>query len=222
MKKRVKIIVSGRVQGAAYRDTVERIAYELGITGTVRNLADGTVEVICESNDKSVAQFLNRIDIQRWPIIVKDMRKIRQRPTRTFKEFQVIGRDESNRDILERLDLGMNYMADMNEKQDKTIAVITSVSGDVKTMDGHIKTMDGHIMTMDGHIKTMDGHIKTMDSNMSGHFGRLDRKYGEFGKTTKGVARDIKAIRKTTRAVAPRPKKGLRKTTNRHRMASRT
>ena len=67
----------------------------------------------------------------------------------------------------------------------------------------------------------MDGHIKTMDSNMSGHFGRLDRKYGEFGKTMKGVARDIKAIRKTASAAAPRPKRAPRKAAIRHKAASR-
>ena len=37
--------VAGLVQGVGFRWTAQRIARSLGITGTVRNLPDGTVEL---------------------------------------------------------------------------------------------------------------------------------------------------------------------------------
>ena len=46
--QRVKIIVIGRVQGVFYRDSTRRKAKELGLAGTVRNLPDGSVEVVAE------------------------------------------------------------------------------------------------------------------------------------------------------------------------------
>jgi acylphosphatase len=38
-------LVSGRIQGVGFRDYVQRTATKLGVTGYVRNLDDGRVEV---------------------------------------------------------------------------------------------------------------------------------------------------------------------------------
>ena len=40
----VEVIVSGRVQGVGYREFARRSAERHGVTGFVRNRADGTVE----------------------------------------------------------------------------------------------------------------------------------------------------------------------------------
>jgi acylphosphatase len=45
-----RFLVSGRVQGVGYRAFVRRIAEPLGITGQVRNLPDGRVEVIARGS----------------------------------------------------------------------------------------------------------------------------------------------------------------------------
>ena len=40
-----RYLVTGLVQGVGFRWTAQRVARSLGITGTVRNLPDGTVEI---------------------------------------------------------------------------------------------------------------------------------------------------------------------------------
>ena len=57
MAKRYKI--HGRVQGVGFRHSTLRTAVSLGIKGYVKNLYDGTVEVLAEGDEKSMNKFLN-------------------------------------------------------------------------------------------------------------------------------------------------------------------
>ena len=45
---RARMLIGGRVQGVCYRATAQDRAQELGLTGWVRNLADGRVELVAE------------------------------------------------------------------------------------------------------------------------------------------------------------------------------
>lgn len=50
----VRIRVSGRVQGVFYRDSCRREAERLGVRGSARNEADGTVTVEAEGEPAAV------------------------------------------------------------------------------------------------------------------------------------------------------------------------
>jgi acylphosphatase len=55
---RLRAIVDGRVQGVNFRYYTQRRATELGLTGYVRNLWDGTVEAVAEGSQSKLEELL--------------------------------------------------------------------------------------------------------------------------------------------------------------------
>lgn len=60
--KHLHALVSGRVQGVGFRYFVERIAQSMGLTGEVRNLGDGRVEIFAEGDESVLLKFLKRVE----------------------------------------------------------------------------------------------------------------------------------------------------------------
>ncbi len=58
-KKRVHIIVLGKVQGVFYRASTKDTADNLGLGGIVRNKPDGTVEVIAEGDEGQLQKLID-------------------------------------------------------------------------------------------------------------------------------------------------------------------
>ena len=56
--RRVRVFVSGRVQGVFFRGATERRMRELGAVGWVRNLPDGRVEALLQADAEVVEQAL--------------------------------------------------------------------------------------------------------------------------------------------------------------------
>ena len=89
VETRLHAIVHGRVQGVSFRYYTQRRATDLGLVGYVRNVWDGTVEVVAEGARVEVerllaflragprAAFVTEVDT-RWPA-----------PTGEFHRFEV-------------------------------------------------------------------------------------------------------------------------------------
>jgi acylphosphatase len=59
-----RIYYSGRVQGVGFRYTAQRLAAGFRVAGSVRNLADGTVELIVEGEPDQVDGFRTALERQ--------------------------------------------------------------------------------------------------------------------------------------------------------------
>ena len=55
---KVHVKITGRVQGVCYRWFTRDTADELGVTGWVRNLPDGSVELVAEGSREKIDQLL--------------------------------------------------------------------------------------------------------------------------------------------------------------------
>ena len=56
-----RFLVRGRVQGVGFRWFVERQAHSLGISGWVRNNADGAVEVLAQGTRQQINNLLAQL-----------------------------------------------------------------------------------------------------------------------------------------------------------------
>ena len=56
-----RAVVQGRVQGVGFRYYAVRAARELGVSGWVRNLPDGSVETLVEGDAAAVEGYLDRL-----------------------------------------------------------------------------------------------------------------------------------------------------------------
>ncbi len=60
-EKALRIRLTGRVQGVGFRWFVRRAAQEFGLTGQVRNLPDGRVEVEAAGDSERLDAFRERL-----------------------------------------------------------------------------------------------------------------------------------------------------------------
>lgn len=56
-----RVIYAGRVQGVGFRYTAQRLASDLAVSGFVRNLRDGTVELVAEGEEAEVDALLKAV-----------------------------------------------------------------------------------------------------------------------------------------------------------------
>jgi acylphosphatase len=86
--KQVQLFVRGRVQGVFFRASAQREAKRLGVTGWVKNRADGAVEILAEGEEDALKELnawanhgpsaarVERVDV-RWRSFVGDFSDFR-------------------------------------------------------------------------------------------------------------------------------------------------
>lgn len=84
-----KLLVQGTVQGVGFRPFVYRIASELNLKGSVRNLGN-IVEIVLKGDEKEILNFKNKLTNQLPPIAKIDSIKIEEQPNETFNDFKIL------------------------------------------------------------------------------------------------------------------------------------
>jgi acylphosphatase len=71
-RRRMHILYSGHVQGVGFRYTVKSVAAGYEVTGTVRNLADGRVELLAEGESAELKAFQQAIRDEGLAGLIRD------------------------------------------------------------------------------------------------------------------------------------------------------
>ncbi|PQO42247.1 acylphosphatase [Blastopirellula marina] len=85
---RMHVVFSGHVQGVGFRQTTVQIARSHPVTGWVKNLSNGNVELVAEGTKSACSEFLASIR-QRMFEFVNDIDCQWTAPSNEFDHFEI-------------------------------------------------------------------------------------------------------------------------------------
>jgi len=88
MQQTISIIVEGKVQGVFFRQSTAKKAIELGITGEVSNLPDGSVAIIATGTEEKLEELTAWCRQGPSKAIVTAIVK-KELPLRSFRDFSI-------------------------------------------------------------------------------------------------------------------------------------
>ena len=89
MNKRLTLKIHGAVIGVGYRYSSQYEARRRGFTGYVRNLDNGTVELVAEGNEKDLKDFINWCYNGVGPAMVHKIDQSWSEATGEFSDFVI-------------------------------------------------------------------------------------------------------------------------------------
>ncbi|MDI6917964.1 MAG: acylphosphatase [Thermoplasmatales archaeon] len=187
---KARIIVSGRVQKAGYKDTVDEIAYYLGLKGYVKNLDDGTVEVVCEGEKENIEQFVEKIKVREYPIFVESVKVGYSEATGEFKHFDIIREKDITEATYERMDAAARYMRGMNKNLGEKIGNLGENLGE--KIDSMHHDMNKSFKESDENINK---NFNQLNETIGTKFESMDVKYGDISKTMREMHNDLKEMK---------------------------
>lgn len=88
--QRVRVFITGRVQGVFFRQAMKAKAIQSSVSGWVRNLQDGRVEAVMEGPDENIDYMVEWCHGGPANAIVEDV-EIRKEPySASFETFEVL------------------------------------------------------------------------------------------------------------------------------------
>ncbi|MCS7049857.1 MAG: acylphosphatase [Verrucomicrobiae bacterium] len=90
MRKQVQVYYAGRVQGVGFRYSVRELACGYEVTGYVRNLPDGRVELVAEGEESEVQAFLDAIQTSHLASHIRQVTASWGPTEDRFKGFEIV------------------------------------------------------------------------------------------------------------------------------------
>lgn len=178
--KRVTAIFRGRVQAVGYRDFVSDLAWEMDIYGQVENIKRRAVRIIAEGEEQSLNEFLKLININQYPIFVKEMVVAWGEASGEYDDL-VITRGDRDEEFSERLDYAdkmlhhsivlmeenLNISKKSLEVSEKTLAVSEDSASDGKKMLEKQDQTISEIQKLNGAKDSLDYKLKSIEERLN-------------------------------------------------------
>lgn len=87
-RRQSEVFYSGQVQGVGFRYTVRSLAQGFQVTGYVRNLTDGRVQLVVEGEPSEVRSFLDAVQTE-MASYIRDIQETKRSATGRFSTFEI-------------------------------------------------------------------------------------------------------------------------------------
>ena len=182
---RARIVVEGNVQKVGYRDFVDRIAKDLGIKGFVENLKDGRVQIVCETEEKILDDFIKKIKITDAFIDVKKVQVVETSPATGEFEYFFIKYGSLEEELSDRMVMAIKYAGAMwKDLKSET----SGIRQDIKEMHKDLKSETSGIRQ---DIKEMHLDVKKSFQDMA---ERYDSISAELIRTREELTRAVDTL----------------------------
>ncbi len=90
LRRRMTVLYSGQVQGVGFRYTAKTVATGFDLTGTIRNLADGRVELIAEGRREELEAFRAALQDAGLAGFIRGVKVDWADATNEFRGFEIV------------------------------------------------------------------------------------------------------------------------------------
>jgi acylphosphatase len=90
-RHRLRVLYHGNVQGVGFRYTVKSLVPGFEVTGTIRNLSDGSVEMLAEGEKSELRAFQQAIRDSGLGSLISEEQASWAAATNEFRGFTIIG-----------------------------------------------------------------------------------------------------------------------------------
>ena len=196
--KRV-LIVKGKVQRVGYRGTVQDIAQEMGVGGTVRNLPDGTVQVVCTGTRETLDSSEGRISIRGALIQVSEVARAGESPVGSASRIFKVIPDSAALEAMEAGATGAKYLAIVASAVESTADGVKQLGAGVQDLNVGIQEVkEGFQETNRGlkgikaGVQETNRELHEFNSGMQVRFDSLEERYGEIGPTARVISESMR------------------------------
>lgn len=147
--KRFVAIADGRVQRVGYRDHVFEETFGMDISGYVKNLDTGEVEIVAEGQENDLLDLIKKINIIQRPIAVQSFQITWEEPTGAFSRFEII-RGDIQDETFERMDYAGKVLHSIDRKMDQSVNLQTVA------LDKMDQSLNLHNMTLEKQDRMLD------------------------------------------------------------------
>ena len=200
--ERARIIVKGRVQKVGYRDLVAEVANSLDIGGRAKNLPDGTVRIIAESEKDVLEKFISLIQPRDDPMIKVTGVDVKFEPASGEFEYFDIEYEDFDKEGFERIGVAAVYLKRLDKGQNKMLEKQDQM---LEKQDQMLEKQDQMLEKQDQMLEKQDKTIEVLGGKIDQGFSKMDQNFttlrGDYGKISEKIDSMDKTLKELTSAI---------------------